>query len=458
MQRPSDADAFLLGYLPHLVQAHFDSLEAVLVAKSEGLPALAQAVAAELATLPDRGPEIVSCVWQIERLLFQGLGVVPPSPPTTRDECVSWCKTVDTAAAQLGDARVSGERAGIAEALLATGARFHRLAAHAPENERLAKYIRITRALTATRKDPPASDQPTIRAELATLKQLLAQAAPVLDLPPTAETAAALAALHGRIAICSRALESAWRGTPRSSVALWNEKQMTGNDLLRRFAEHRHWSVPCRVADGKVAPRIFEFDKRVLFAFSDDEKLAHAPSFLRKGELEVVTVPGTALFSWLTDAVDLLVLDAGEDPASKLVVNYPRELHASLRQKGEEVSASLAACDWTHVDRDVVRAHSYWILTDGARVKQLVADGGGGKSHLAVFTSEAALEAHIEKHATAEQKASFATCQRMLLKGEALFAQLATADVGVMFDPSGPGRTRAFNHKMVELLGRSRVA
>ena len=64
-----EADAFLLGYLPHRVGAHLQTLETLLHARSGAAGELASRVEARLHSLPERGPEVVSCVRQLETIL-----------------------------------------------------------------------------------------------------------------------------------------------------------------------------------------------------------------------------------------------------------------------------------------------------------------------------------------------------------------------------------------------------
>jgi hypothetical protein len=215
---------------------------------------------------------------------------------------------------------------------------------------------------------------------------------------------------------------------------------MNGRELLRRLAEHHRWNVPA-TADGK--PRLFQLGKRVLFAFSDGPALQTRPSFVR--ESLVLTVAGALLFKFLPPDADLLVLDATDDANAPHTVNYPREMHGLLRQVGGEVALELAATDWSQVLPGALREHPYWIVVEGNHVKQLLAPDARGRAMSALFSSEAALEAHLSEQATS-------TWERRLLKGELLFPSLAKLGMGMVLNPSGPGRRRAFNQRFVEML------
>src|SRR6476659_9477222 len=99
-------DAFLLGYLPHLVQAQFDALEIVMEAKSGAGDELARRADTMLAALPARGPEVVSCVMKLDSLMAS-LGAPLPPEPRTAAECAQYVAAVAAAAP-----RVPGYEAG----------------------------------------------------------------------------------------------------------------------------------------------------------------------------------------------------------------------------------------------------------------------------------------------------------------------------------------------------------
>jgi hypothetical protein len=252
-------------------------------------------------------------------------------------------------------------------------------------------------------------------------------------------------------------MESATLGTPRAAVRAWRDKQLSGIELIRRLAEHYRWSVPCRMGqDGKPEFRIMTFDKCVLMVFSDPRALAGRPTFLRTGGAEdqlYLTFTGATLFRQLADAnVDVLVLDPTDDPQAPHTINYPREMHGRLREVADEVALELAACDWSRLDLAPLRAHRFWILASGGNVHNLMAPDGYGRPRIAMFSTEAALEAHLAK-ATPEQARDFARWQRVLISGEALFPSMAGLDVaGIILNPSGLGRTRAFNSWTVKKL------
>src|SRR5207253_1605190 len=136
-----------------------------------------------------------------------------------------------------------------------------------------------------------------------------------------------------------------------------------------------------------------------------------------------------------------------DDPSAPHTINYPREMRGLLRQVAGEVSLELAATDWSEVDPRALRQHHYWIVASGSTVHQLLAPDARGRPLSAIFSSEAALEAHLQR-GTPEQK----SWQRLLLPGDALFPSLAKLQVGIILNPSGPGRSRAFNLRFVERL------
>jgi hypothetical protein len=218
--------------------------------------------------------------------------------------------------------------------------------------------------------------------------------------------------------------------------------------------------VPARILnDGQTEPRVFVFDKRVLLAFSDSDAVRARPGFLHAsdpGENLLLTLPGWSIFSWLPDpSVDLIVLDATDDPQAASTINFPAETHRGLSDTGLAAKADLAATDWSHVDVATLRAHRYWILIDGQIVKNLVTKDGFGRAFVAVYTSEANLDSHLLR-AAPEQRAEYEKAQRVVLPGEALFPSLLELDVhGLLVNPYGPGKTRSFNRTMMEILANS---
>src|SRR5262249_44468768 len=221
----------------------------------------------QLRALPARGPEIVSCVWQVESILGGRLGIELPAPPSTAAEGATWSRAIAEAVSVPGAPPTSydlGFRAGAAELAVDAAARLWSLFATAPHHvvlgERAAKLREVLQSTAAT---PAANaDTPTARDEDANITRELGAALGLLAKQPTEESAAALEQIRDRLRVSARVLESAAWGTPRQSVRAWHEKTMTGGELMRRLAEHQRWIVPCRVDDGRPAPRIFQFELR----------------------------------------------------------------------------------------------------------------------------------------------------------------------------------------------------
>jgi hypothetical protein len=452
-------DAFLLGYLPHLLRGHFEALELIEAALAGAAGELLARASAQRAALPRRGAELVSAVWTLEGVVGSGLGVEPPKPPYELGDVAPWSAALARAFVEsnpedeLRTAHLLGELVGASEALVGLAVRAAQLGAADPTHAAVAARAAALRQALAAPLEAPASSDPTVAGELTALARERATAAADAG-PPTAAHAAALAGTRGRIGYIARALESACRGTPRAAVAAWNQRHINGTELRRRLLEHRRWSVPCRMEeDGQPAPRVFAFDQRVLLAFSDTRALDQRPPFLVSDAPEdqlVVTVPGTALFSWVPDDhVDLLVLDATADPAAKSTINYPRDTHTGLRQAAADLALELALTDWSHLDLDVLRQAMHPILVDGNTVKNLLAPDGYGRPRVALFTSLDALELHVDRL----ENAALAGLQRLLVPGHTLFPELAKLDVaGVVYNPSGPFRSRSLNKRTIELL------
>ncbi len=460
-------DAFLLAYLPNLVKAHFQILEILLQSREGAGEEPASRVETLLRALQERGPEIVSCVWQLESILGDRLRVQPPAPPQSEADVDALSHAIEAAfkgapesnAEDYRTAYAFGMRCGTAETLVALAALHRSLWAAAPDDARLKERGRaLLEALSRMAASPGvASDSPTMQNEDEAISHALNAAATIAASAPVDASAVELLKIRAQLGNCARSLESATLGTPRAAVRAWRDKQLSGIELARRLAEHYRWSVPCRIGqDGKPEFRILTFDKRVLMAFSDARALAARPTFLRAGGAEdqlYLTFTGTELFSRLADAnVDVLVLDPTDDPQAPHTINYPREMHGSLREVAEEAALELAACDWSRLDLAPLLAHRFWILAGGGSVHNLMAPDGYGRPRIAMFPTEAALDAHLA-HATPEQARDFTFMQRLLAPGEVLFPPIAGLDVaGIVLNPSGPGRTRAFNIWTVKKL------
>lgn len=463
-----DVDAFLLGYLPHRVGAHFQALETLLHAGSGAVGELASRVESRLRSLPERGPEVVSCVWQIESILGERLRTTElPEPPRSVEELADFSRAVgnafeDACRADAGRRRTAyalGDRVGAAEQTVATAALHRSLWASARDDARMAERGSVIREeLTRLASAPKVtSDCPTVMGEDADITRELSGAVEAAAHTPDDSSADELAKIQERLGECARALESALRGTPRASVLAWRDKKMSGAELMRRLSEHYRWSAPCLFGpDGQPQPRFFVFDKGVLMVFGDSRARDEQPSFVRTGKTEdqlYLTFRGVEFFRWLPDAnVDLVVIDPTDDPDAPQTINYPREMHARLREFANEVALDLAACNWSRLDLEAMRAYSFWVLVSAGKIHNLLALDCRGRPFVGLFSSEEALDAHLAL-ATPDQAREHAQWQKMLLTGAAMFPSLAQLDVaGVMLNPSGPGRTRAFNKKTVEML------
>lgn len=459
-------DAFLLAYLPNLVKAHFQALEILLQSREGAGEELASRVEAMLRLLQERGPEIVSCVWQLESILGDRLRVQPSAPPQSEADVDALSHAIDVAFKGVPESKVEdyrtayafGMRCGTAETLLEVVALHWALWAAAPDHAGLKERGQAFReALSRLASSPGVrSDSPTMQNEDEAISHALSAAAIIAARAPVDAPAVELLKIRAQIRDCARSLESATLGTPRAAVRAWRDKQLSGIELMRRLAEHYRWSVPCRIEqDGKPEFRIMTFDKRVLMAFSDARALAARPTFLCAGGAEdqlYLTFTGATLFSRLADAnVDVLVLDPTDDPQAPHTINYPRAMHGSLREVADEIALELAAGDWSRLDLAPLRAHHFWILAGGGSVHNLMAPDGYGRPRIAMFSTEAALDAHLA-HTTPEQARDLARWQRLLAPGEVLFPSVANLDMAIILNPSGPGRTRAFNSGTVKKL------
>lgn len=406
-------DAFLLGYLPQLVRASFGA-----------------------------GPEVTSYLWHVEHLVGDRLHAQPPAPPSEADTCAAWAQAVadrffaraDGHDPARRDAFGLGARVGEAEGLVATG-------------DEPALRQAQARAAAGLPEGSFYAGEPTVAAELETLARVLRGASD--------------GEARRLVGLVARELEAAVRGTPRAMIAVWLKKDISNLTLKYRLAEHLRWRVPVTMVEGRPAPRLIIFDKRVLFVFSDAKALDARPACLRDGtSQQVLTMPGHMLFrGLLSDDVDVLAIDANDDDESPLTIRVPKESHLTFGQLGFDVRADLAAANWSRLgpdEKQTLRKHRYWVMVEGERMRHLVCPDGYGRPRAAVFTTEAALEKFFAQYVTAEQLHELAAAKRLLVFGEDLFPALLRLDViGAIFNPSGPGRTRALPREMVQMLAEA---
>lgn len=425
-----DRDAFQLGYLPHLIGAHFEALSIYLEAREGAEGELAKRVEAMPAALQARGPEIVSCVWQVARVCAANGMTVVPEPRTGEDAAALFRATVPASPAP---AFVHARRCGLAERAIDLAWRACQLAEVAPVHAQIAARLTASRtALVQLAAEEPATACPTTKS-LASAITAIAN-----EVVAGSFDRAALAAAKQRIGELARALETAAWGTPRDAIRGWFAKTVTGNELMRRVAEHPSWSLAGTVTQG---------DTSVLFAFSDLPARDEKPAFL--GDPPYRPVPGPNLLHSLPDGLSGLVLDATADEAA--TINYQRAQFPKLKEVAREAAFELAACDWSRLDLDALRTQQFWVLVGGGSLRTFGADDGYGRTLPAVYSTPDALDAHLAS-ATQEQRDKLAFEQRYLLPGHALFSTLAQGAAGFVLNPKGPGRSRAFNRRTLEAL------
>ncbi len=448
-----DVDAFQLGYLPLLIASQFDAFVLVTRAREGASPELIKRIDAMTAALPLRGPEVVSCVWQVARVLA-GTGATPPAEPTSVDEAAELIRVARAAVTLPSPTFEPAVRCGAAERALDHAVRLAVLLPVAPDNATLLTALsEVRREVVRLSIVDPATECPTTKLEAAMITVALERASRTLDGPVRPEMFVELATAKAQIATCARSLESVAWGTPREAIRAWFEKRMSGNELVRRVAEHHRWNLLVRtLPGGDAAPRtISNADSTAMFAFSDRVALDARPAYLasdREDEKQVLTVVGALLLRSIPDDVDVLVLDAGDDPAK--TINY-RRTQTIIGQVASDVAFELAACNWSMLDLEALRVRSYWVLVEGSSLQVPLARDGYQRPMPAVYSTEEALDAHLAT-LTDEQRAGYANAQRLLLPGHTLFPVLAKSANGFILNPSGALRSRAFNRKTLEQL------
>jgi len=448
-----DADAFQLGYLPHLIAAQFDALTLVTGAREGASDDLLKRVDAMTAALPMRGPEVVSCMWQVTRVLAEN-GATAPTEPTSLAEVKAIMNAARAAVPMPSSTYEHAMRCGAAERAIDNAVRLAVLLPVAPTNPTLqAALVDVLREVARLLTEDPATDCPTTKLEAAMLTVALERAKRTLEAPVRPEMFIELATSKAHIATCARSLESVAWGTPREAIRAWFEKWMTGNELVRRVAEHYRWNLLVRtLPGGDAAPRtISNGDSTAMFAFSDRVALDGKPAYLasdREDEKQVLTVAGALMLRSIPDDVDVLVLDAGDDPAK--TINY-RRAQTIIGQVASDVAFELAACNWSQLDLAVLRAHSYWVLVANSSLQVPLASDGHGRQLPAVYSTADALDAYLAS-LTPEQREQYAGSQRLVLAGHALFPTLAQGANGFILNPTGPARSRLFNRTTLEQL------
>jgi hypothetical protein len=464
------ADAFLLGYLPERVGEQFDALAILSAGRDGATPPLVAKLDEKTLALPDRGPEVVSCVWELESIVGNKLRAQPPGPPRSGEELASWRAAIAAHAAALpaaadpqlvfgGDGSLPGAAAvgaalGRAEALLFAAVYATELLGEQRTHPALAQRVAdLTDAraqtlaalgkLSTTHAGTYAC--PTIRAAVDAATRALGDAP--LDAPLALPALGRQRAAYAAVVAAAREVEAALRFEPRAAIAAWRAGKLDGFGIRYAMLMHRTWSVPVALDENQQpTPRIFVFgDKKVMFAFSDADAVARAPAFLKGKELLLLRTRGTWVFSILNDEIDVVTLDATDDPEHPGTINYQREQWSGLRARAAEARVDEALCDWTAVDRDLVREHKpFWM----AGPKLLTIPDGYGRPRVGVFTSEAALEAAVPAGSPVRDE------PHMIVGGKALFAAIKGVQAaGFVVNPFGPGRSRAFNLKFAELLG-----
>lgn len=429
-QAAAAREFFLLGYLPAIVRGHLAGLDLAVLAKE---PSLAPALEPHLVRLRERGTEIVSAVWEIENILARAFAMKPPPPPVPDNQTV-WSQAVMVAAvehAKADPALASYRDLGVWAGTIEVAVLFHARNQTLPVKE-LAE--RSALAVKAVSDIPvPKSTCPTARAEAEAIGRALEDA--------TKDPTPALA----RIRRSARALESAALGTPRDSIRAWKEKRIDGTALVRRLAEHQSWLVQSR--PDRDQPMIFSFDKRVMLGWSDPELVAARPDYLKE-PTRFLSMPGSMFFAMVpNDAIDLVVLEGTTD--ASLVINYPREKHAVLKAAAEDAAFACELTNWSALDVGTLRKHRFWMLVHGGDMRNLVATDACGRRFAAIFSNEAALDAHL----ATTPAAAAADCTKVTLPGETFFKNLLSFDVaGIAIDPSGPSRSRLFNKAMLQRL------
>jgi hypothetical protein len=438
----SRRDVFQLAYLPHVVAAHFNTLLLLDQAGRGASPRLGDAITRAMSALPKRGPEVVSCVMQVERILATH-GAASPPPPKLPEECFAWADKISAFVRDALDPRrwdvVTRDK--IDPALVsADGANLvvYTMAQRVGDAEQTFRLAALTARLLA--EEP---GHPMLTAQKQRLEADLVRARERLE--GTLRDASAPAARLNRLVplVAARVVE-AILAQPTSPQALDLTVNVVGEAaavLERAVVAQPFPEIVAEARAGRLPMAALE------------RALAEYPSLraARQGRTLWVATDGDSpaqdVLRFGPDDVELLVVDA-QTPDS--CVHFSGERLAELRRLVDGVAVEEAAIRWTGVSLDaLVKYPAYRVLLRGDNLRNLVWTDHASRPFIAVFTTDDALEAFLARSPEMTEPV-----ERRWMPGSALFAALAQLDLaGFVLNPAGPGPSRVFNRGTLGALG-----
>lgn len=438
----SRRDAFQLAYLPHVVATHFNTLQLLDHAGQKATPKLSEGINRALSALPKRGPEVQSCVLQLERILASH-GAVPPQPPRLPEEAQPWGDAIATFVRESLDPRrwdsLSRDRIDPA-ALLADGTNLliYTLAQRFGEAEQALRLSALTERLLEDEPTHPLlvgqkqrleADRVRARERLEGAQRDLGEASDKLG---RLASSAVVSVIQAILANPSSARDfDLTLGVVSEAAGLLESSVVT-----RSFAE-----IVRAVKAGAMAPSVIERallecpsvrasrQEHTLWLATDGEARADECLLREKDELE-----------WV-------VVDAA---TPETCVHFGAEQLPRLRLLAEAVSTERAAITWSGVPFDrLVKYPFYRVLVRGESLRNLVWTDHASRPFIAVFTADDALDAFLAKTPPLGE-----VVERRWMPGGVLFPTLARADLGgFVLNPAGPGPSRIFNRGTLSALG-----
>jgi len=246
--------------------------------------------------------------------------------------------------------------------------------------------------------------------------------------------------------------------TVHQAIAEWQNKQITGTELMRRLVSFDKWMLPVSEAaaaamlnTGEASRLMYSQDAEGvsrLYLFSDGEAydafreaVGQEPS-----EQHFLTTTGTWIFQLPLDQLDAVEID----PATPWQIGYRKEQFPRLRAMAGavEVEQALAALRAGTAEPGTitkVRQYEHYILAvtslNGHHTLALAPDDRD-RTLAAIFTSDDTFEAFLLE---GEALNSEGQLLQVSLAGPKLFEQLSRMSLdGVVFNCSGPVRPIAF--------------
>jgi hypothetical protein len=438
----SRRDAFQLAYLPHVVATHFNTLLLLDQAGQKASPKLSEGINRALSALPKRGPEVQSCVLQIERILASH-GAVPPPAPKLPEEAHPWSDKVATFVREALDPRrwdslardqvdpsalladganlliyTLAQRVGDAEQTLRLSALTERLLAEEPTN-----------ALLLAQKQRLEADRVRGRERLDGVQRDLGGAGEKLG----RLTASAVGrVIHALVANPTSARDFDLTVGVVSEAAELLERSVVARAFPELVREAKNGVIPAQALERALleCPTVrVSRQEATLWVATDGD--GAADECLLRGQ----------------DDLEWIVVDAA---TPETCVHFSAEHLPRLRLLAEAVSTERAAVAWSGVSFDrLVKYPFYRVLVRGESMRNLVWTDHAGRPFIAVFTADDALEAFL-----AQVPPLGEAVERRWMPGGVLFPALSRADLGgFVLNPAGPGPSRIFNRGTLGALG-----